>query len=150
MIYREDVIIFYKAYQSKMKSVSKIGYKPLNREELLKRICKGIGVSTTYENKEKIRGILREEFGRPTPLNKTPKTKEQRIIKLYEEGMTIKKIMELTQVAPNTLYRILDKNNVKKRGRVKKTNTERVLSDEIVNKIRKTIKIENISRGLKG
>ena len=64
--------------------------------------------------------------------------------------MKVKDITNMLGISLATLYRMLEQNNIKRRGRVKKTNTECDLSDEIANKIRKTIKLENISRGLKG
>lgn len=150
MIYRDEVIEFVKFYNTKRKNLTKLGIENLTREQLLLKICKGIGVATSNKNINKIRDIVNEEFGKAEIYNKTEEWKEKKAIECYNKGMKVKDITNMLGISLATLYRMLEQNNIKRRGRVKKTNTERDLSDEIANKIRKTIKLENISRGLKG
>ena len=150
MIYRDEVIEFVKFYNTKRKNLTKLGIENLTREQLLLKICKGIGVATSNKNINKIRDIVNEEFGKAEIYNKTEEWKEKKAIECYNKGMKVKDITNMLGISLATLYRMLERNNIKRRGRVKKTNTECDLSDEIANKIRKTIKLENISRGLKG
>ena len=150
MIYRDEVIEFVKFYNTKRKNLTKLGIENLTREQLLLKICKGIGVATSNKNINKIRDIVNEEFGKAEIYNKTEERKEKKAIECYNKGMKVKDITNMLGISLATLYRMLEQNNIKRRGRVKKTNTECDLSDEIANKIRKTIKLENISRGLKG
>lgn len=150
MIYRDEVVEFVKFYNTKRKNLTKLGIENLTREQLLLKICKGIGVATSNKNINKIRDIVNEEFGKAEIYNKTEGWKEKKAIEYYNKGMKVKDITNMLGISLATLYRMLEQNNIKRRGRVKKTNTECDLSDEITNKIRKTIRIENISRGLKG
>lgn len=150
MIYRDEVIEFVKFYNTKRKNLTKLGIENLTREQLLLKICKGIGVATSNKNINKIRDIVNEEFGKAEIYNKTEEWKEKKAIECYNKGMKVKDITNMLGISLATLYRMLEQNNIKRRGRVKKTNIECDLSDEIASKIRKTIKIENISRGLKG
>lgn len=150
MIYRDEVVEFVKFYNTKRKNLTKLGVENLTREQLLLKICKGIGVATSNKNINKIRDIVNEEFGKAEIYNKTKEWKEKKTIEYYNKGMKVKDITNMLGISLATLYRMLEQNNIKRRGRVKKTNTECDLSDEITNKIRKTIRIENISRGLKG
>ena len=150
MIYRDEVVEFVKFYNTKRKNLTKLGVETLTGEQLLLKICKGIGVATSDKNINKIRDIVNEEFGKAEIYNKTEEWKEKKAIEYYNKGMKVKDITNMLGISLATLYRMLEQNNIKRRGRVKKTNTECDLSDEITNKIRKTIRIENISRGLKG
>lgn len=150
MIYRDEVVEFVKFYNTKRKNLTKLGIENLTREQLLLKICKGIGVATSNKNINKIRDIVNEEFGKAEIYNKTEEWKEKKAIECYNKGMKVKDITNMLGISLATLYRMLGQNNIKRRGRVKKTNIECDLSDEIANKIRKTIRIENISRGLKG
>lgn len=150
MIYRDEVIEFVKFYNTKRKNLTKLGVENLTREQLLLKICKGIGVVANDKNRKKVRDIVNEEFGKAEKHNKTEEWKEKKAIECYNKGMKVKDITNMLGISLATLYRMLEQNNIKRRGRVKKTNTECDLSDEIANKIRKTIRIENISRGLKG
>ena len=85
MIYRDEVIEFVKFYNTKRKNLTKLGIENLTREQLLLKICKGIGVATNNKNINKIRDIVNEEFGKAEIYNKTEEWKEKKAIECYNK-----------------------------------------------------------------
>lgn len=150
MIYKEEVIEYVKFYNTKRKNLTKLGIENINREELLIKVCRGIGVKQTNKNLNKIRDIVNEAFGKVEVNKKIGEETEKKAIKFYNDGLKIFDIVDMLGISSDSLYRILDKHNIKRRGRKKAKLTDCDLDNEIVERVKNTIRIENISRGLKG
>lgn len=149
MIYKDEVIEYVKFYITRRRNLTKLGIENINREELLIKVCKGIGVKQTNKNINRIREIVNEAFGKVEVNKKIGEETEKKAVEFYNGGLRIIDIVDMLGISSHSLYKILDKHNVKRRGRKKARMTNCDLDDKIVEKVKNTIRLENTSRGLK-
>lgn len=154
MIYREDVIIFAKMYINKRGNNKRGQTSKLSRNELVEKVIQKGAYKRTEKNIKEIRKILNEEFGKGVSDKKIKEDKEKEIITMYIEGKPTKDILKEFKIVNSTLHNVLKRNDIprRNRGRIKveykKVDVD--LNDEVVERVNKLIKLENISRGLKG